>query len=506
MHPFKKLLIFLGGVSLIRIIVAANVELSLDEAYYWEWANHLSLSYYDHPPMVAVFIWLTTLLGETEVIVRLSAIIAAIASTVLIYRLTKEISGSDSAAFHSAWITNITLIFSVGAFVVSPDTPLVPFYLAGVFLFYRSVGRKNPGDARTWLLWICAAISVGLAMLSKYTGIFFFIGAFVYLLLSHKNRRWLKLPHPYVAAVISFIVFSPVIIWNAGHGWASFAFQAGHGLGGVRENALALFAEFVGLQAVLYSVGIFFFLLAAAVVVTRKAFGTYDGQGGERGHESRRDENALFLFSFSVPLLAFFAANSIRAQVEGNWPILGFLPLFVYFGTQVDRWNSSPKTRRYFRASIALAAFLWVFVHVQVVNPVIPHPKRFEISRRVFGWNFLASKIDELRKNFSPAFIVSNRFQIGTLMTYYTDPHLVSYLIGSNNNRLTYLPPVDNLKGKNAIYITQSEVRRDRFGDLQKVFERVEKAGSFDIIRKGELIRKFTLYRCYNYRGGLAEL
>ncbi|MEE8483643.1 MAG: glycosyltransferase family 39 protein [Nitrospinota bacterium] len=503
MHPFKKLLIFLGGVSLVRIIVAANVELSLDEAYYWQWANHLSLSYYDHPPMVAVFIRLTTLLGETEVLVRLSAIIAAIASTVLIYRLTKDISGSDSAAFHSAWITNITLIFSVGAFVVSPDTPLVPFYLAGIFLFYRAVGRENSGDARTWVLWICAAISVGLAMLSKYTGIFFFIGAFIYLLVSNENRRWLKLPHPYVAAVISFIVFSPVIVWNSLHGWASFAFQAGHGLVGRHENALVLFAEFIGLQAALYSVGIFFFLLAAAVILTRKAFGTYDRKGGER---AVRDENALFLFSFSVPLLAFFIANSIRAQVEGNWPILGFLPLFVYFGTQVDRWNSSPKTRRYFRASIALAAFLWVFVHMQVVNPVIPHPKRFEISRRVFGWKILASKIDEIRKNFSPAFIVSNRFQIGTLMTYYTDPHLVSYLIGPNNDRLSYLPSVDDLTGKNAIYITQTGVKRDRSEDLRKIFERVEKAGPVDIIRKGELIRKFTLYRCYNYRGGLAGL
>ena len=43
--------------------------------------------------------------------------------------------------------------------------------------------------------------------------------------------RWLRSPYPYLAALIAIAVFSPVLIWNAQHDWASFRFQ------GVRATA-----------------------------------------------------------------------------------------------------------------------------------------------------------------------------------------------------------------------------------------------------------------------------
>src|SRR5215213_10135897 len=40
--------------------LAARLNLSFDEAYYWLWSQHLQLSYYDHPPLVAWAIRLST--------------------------------------------------------------------------------------------------------------------------------------------------------------------------------------------------------------------------------------------------------------------------------------------------------------------------------------------------------------------------------------------------------------------------------------------------------------
>ena len=37
-----------------------KAELIPDEAYYWNYAQHMDLSFYDHPPMVAWLIWLGT--------------------------------------------------------------------------------------------------------------------------------------------------------------------------------------------------------------------------------------------------------------------------------------------------------------------------------------------------------------------------------------------------------------------------------------------------------------
>ncbi|MBI5177708.1 MAG: glycosyltransferase family 39 protein [Nitrospinae bacterium] len=484
----RKLLFFLLAFTALRLGVSGSFELALDEGYYWLWSRHLSLGYYDHPPMVALVIAFTTLVGESELFVRLGAVIGSVAASLLVFRLADNLFENMAAGWHAVWLLNISLIFSVGALVVSPDTPLVPIYLAALLLF-REAAEK--GGAGRWLL---AGAVAGLALLSKYTAAFFFPCAFMYLLLSPGKRRWLATPMPYLATLVSAAVFSPVIIWNWQHGWMSFAFQSAHGLARAVENPAGHLLEFVGFQAVLYSVGIFFFLMAAGVALVRGSF--FNG-----ADESRRDVS-LFLFSFSVPVLAFFALNSLRATVEGNWPVLGFLPLIVQAGGMAEGWLASARARTALIASAAAAFLFLVFLHVQVVDPVIPHPKRFEISRRIYGWRLLATAVDVERKSFPAAFLIADRFQTGTLMTYYTAPHIPAYQIGGDNpRRYSFLPPVDSYAGSGAIYL--AEESRDASQALAPVFERVEKVRTVEITRKGELIRRFVLYRCYNYRGGL---
>ena len=56
-------------------------------------------------------------------------------------------------------------------------------------------------------------------------------GAFLYLVTSPRDRFRLGQPGPYVAAVLAVAVFSPVLVWNATHGWASFAFQGDRATG-----------------------------------------------------------------------------------------------------------------------------------------------------------------------------------------------------------------------------------------------------------------------------------
>ena len=73
--------------------------------------------------------------------------------------------------------------------------------------------------------WIVAGVFAGLAMLSKYHGVFVLAGTFLFLLTSPPHRKWLLRPGPYVGAAIAIAMFAPVIIWNREHGWTSFVFQ-----------------------------------------------------------------------------------------------------------------------------------------------------------------------------------------------------------------------------------------------------------------------------------------
>ncbi len=486
-----KLTWLLLALALLRFAVGGSFELALDEGYYWLWSRHLSLSYYDHPPMVAVIIAITTLAGSSEMFVRLGSVLGSVISSILIYRLAARLF-DERAGWHSVWIANITLIFSVGSLIVSPDTPLIPFYIAAMLLFLDAAGSGDGPNAAS--KWLATGVAVGLAMLSKYTAVFFFPGAFLFLLLSGEKRKWFFRPHPYLAAVVAALVFSPVIIWNWQHNWLSFSFQAGHGLSALEGNPVGRFLGFIGFQAVLYSIGIFFFLVVGAAELVRRSF------SADTAPHLR--ESSLFLLSFAAPTLLFFSFNSLRATVEGNWPVLGFIPLMVQAGGMVDGWLASKRTRGAFLASFWLAVLLFAFLHVQVVDPVIPHPKRFEISRRIYGWQKLGTEIDAERRSFPAAFLVADRFQTGTLMTYYTSPNIPAYQVGSDNlRRYTFLPPVDTYKGSNALYM--AEESRDESARLAARFDKVEKARTIEITRKGELIRRFVLYRCYNYCGGL---
>lgn len=490
----RKLYWFLALITLFRLIVASSFELSTDEGYYWLWSNHLDLSYYDHPPMIAYVLALATYFSDAEIFIRLAPIVGSVVTSLLLYEMARDLYNDESAGFNAVLMANVTLIFSAGALIATPDTPLVPFYTAAMMLTFKAV-RSEPGSWDGYTLWTAAGAAAGGALLSKYTAFFFFPCALLYLLLSVRGRMWLKRAEPYLASAFSFIVFMPVIVWNSRHDWVSLSFQAKHGLAEIGGNAFDRFLEFAGLQIALYSFGIFFFLIAAGVAVSKSSY--------MEVHPKTR-ETALFLFSFSIPIIGFFVLNSFRARVEGNWPILGFIPLFLQAGSMASGWYSSRRYRIPFRASLGVALLVWIVLHVQLTDPIIPHPKRFEISRRIYGWKLLGAKIDEAKKRGDVSFIISNRHQIATLMTYYTKPHMRAYLIGANNDRFTFLPPPDSMKGKNAVYLTENG--RDMIKAIAPLFDRVEKLRQVDIVRKGELIRSFTLYLCYNYRGGLDSL
>ena len=49
-------LVALAVLTLLRLALAARLPLAPDEAYYFLWSRHLQAGYFDHPPMVALWI------------------------------------------------------------------------------------------------------------------------------------------------------------------------------------------------------------------------------------------------------------------------------------------------------------------------------------------------------------------------------------------------------------------------------------------------------------------
>jgi hypothetical protein len=76
--PTRSESLIVWGIALLvllRFIWAATIDLSPQEAYYWNYATHPALSYLDHPPMVAWVIRAgTLLLGKSEIGVRIGGL------------------------------------------------------------------------------------------------------------------------------------------------------------------------------------------------------------------------------------------------------------------------------------------------------------------------------------------------------------------------------------------------------------------------------------------------
>ena len=217
----RNLLALAGFFIALRLVFFPLAEPIVDEAYYWLYSQRMELAFLDHPPLVAWLNWLgTRLLGDTPAGVRLGAIGCGLIALVYIYRLTRDVGGGREQALAAVLLGCALPGFFLSGFLMSPDAPLVAAWAAGLFYLHRALVLD---DARAWL---GTGLAMGLGLLAKYPIVLLAGGAAGFALTDPAARRWLARPQPYLAVLLALMLFWPVLLWNARHDWASFAFQS----------------------------------------------------------------------------------------------------------------------------------------------------------------------------------------------------------------------------------------------------------------------------------------
>jgi 4-amino-4-deoxy-L-arabinose transferase-like glycosyltransferase len=269
-----------------NLIIGVTTELSFDESYYWLFSRYLDFGYFDHPPMVALSIFLgTTILGHNVFGVRLFSNLYLIGTVFIIWDLVKVYK--QPLIF---WVLMFSMpLIGLSGMVALPDTPLMFF----TTLFFWVIKRYLAEDTTKWAGIL--ALVIAAMFYSKYHGLL------IVLLTVCGYPAFLKRKSFWMIVISVFVLFFPHIYWQYMNDFVSFRFH----LFGRTEKHFEIknILDYIGGQ--IFLMGFLNFFLICFVFYKNKFTDKF--------------ERILMFNSFGFLVFLFFM--SFRNQIEANWTI-----------------------------------------------------------------------------------------------------------------------------------------------------------------------------------------
>ena len=373
-------------VLILKVIFMGSVNLIPEEAYYWNYAQHLDWGYLDHPPMVAWLIWLSTsIFGKSELSVRLPAYVCWIVATIFMFRLTLNLYDRP-AAFRTILLLAVLPIYFGLGFFMTPDASLYAAWAGCLYFLERALIAQN---SRAW--W-GVGICMGLGMLSKYTMALLGLGTLVFLLIDRQARRWLLRPEPYIAAIMSVIVFSPVFLWNMRNGWVSFAFQGSNRWEGSYDFSLHVL--FGTILLLLTPTGL---LAIVRVLLPQRFEGTSIVQTDNKRRQCR------WAVTYTLVPLSVFVIYSLFYQPKLNWtaPVwLAAIPLLAW--DMAQPWGQVKGSLAQFSRRLWMPTIIaLLFIHgvsFYYISLGLPGAGPMTADRLFGEWRALANSVETIKK------------------------------------------------------------------------------------------------------------
>jgi 4-amino-4-deoxy-L-arabinose transferase-like glycosyltransferase len=487
----KALWALIGITTLLRLAWAATQGGFSNEAYYYLFAEHLDWSFFDHPPMVGIVAALGLKLagGLSPVLgLRVGFIALFAGSTWLMARLSTRAFGARAGVL-AALALNTTVFYGlkIGTFAET-DGPLLFFWLLTLDrLMVALDGQGRTSD------WVVVGLVWGATMLSKFHAILLPAGAVLYLLLRAPARRCLRTPGPYLAAAIGLALFSPVIAWNATHGWASFAYQ-GARAGGFDGIRLEMLREALIAQVLYLTPWIFAWVVAILVGLIRR---------GPRDWS----EPEAFLVCQALPALVLFLGVSTYKRIMPQWPTIGFVALLPMVGRSwAERLATHPVQTR--RKLVFLSAFPLVVGSLFVAQS---RTGLFQDGRgRVLGlispkadptvdtirWDQIAREIERRNLLDVPGtFLFTDNWRFSADLAMATGRGASVACFHRDARSFTFWSDPEDWLGRDGIYVHVYGSLVDA-EDYAPWFTRVEPLATFPITRAGCPLQTVRLYRC----------
>jgi 4-amino-4-deoxy-L-arabinose transferase-like glycosyltransferase len=503
----EQLLVAIIALSvIIRGVLAWWLELGNDEVYYWTYALYPALSHFDHPPMVGLFIqaFSFNLHWDNELFLRLSSVILGGVNTFIIYKIGREVKNPLTGLYAALLYNASVYCFVIAGIFILPDTPQLFFWLLSLYFLITSLPAK-PIEKKHGRRLLLAAALIGLAMLSKYTSVFLWLGAGLYILIY--NRAWLRRVELYLGVVLSLIIFIPVIIWNFQNDFISFTFQServGFFSSGLRLDYF--FTELFG--QIGYNNPVNFVLIVFALIAIF------------RKRKFLAAPQTRILLLTSLPLIGLFLFFAFFRRTLPHWTGPAYLSLIIIAAA----WLADIAARRKkpmlwiprsIIASVGLLMVVLILGMTEIKTGLLT-PTQYDDPREVgsndvtldmYGWRQLATKFDSLvqadvRSGYisADAPIISHRWFPAAHLDYYVAHPLGIPLIaiGSLEDIHKYAwinherPPLQ--PDSDAWYITGSR-DFDMPGYLFEYYKHIETPDIIKIYKGNKHVENFFVYR-----------
>jgi len=488
--PYQTLLfVSIVIISIFRIYYITNgpLDLSPDEAHYWEWSRRLDISYYSKGPIIAYLIYIGTyIFGDTVFAIRVLAVIFSAFSSIVLYKFGKTLY-NEKTGFFTALIIQIIPLFSTYGIIFTIDSPLIFFWSLSLYLFYTAINKQYDEDEDKGHIftWILLGISIGLGLLTKYSMAFFYICSLIFLLTNKKYRFLLSKKEPYIALFVSLIIFSPVLIWNSQHDWVTIRHTIGqaHVKDGLKLT-INNFQEFILSQAFVITPLLFILILYSLFKL-------------------KNTEKGSLLFWFSIPIILFFTLKSLQGKVQANWALPGYITGVIGFSKycidELKKHDKPLKTTTYLALLISIA-----ITSIAHYPSIINLPPEIDPTIRLQGWKALGNEVTEIYNDMSKkgkVFILSDRYQISSELAFYVKGHPYTYCVNFKRrmNQYDLWQGFENLIGYNAILVMSGNAKIDR--EFANSFDYVEKRIYNTYTKKNEKIREYSIFLCYGFKG-----
>ncbi|RCH54980.1 hypothetical protein DJ568_10930 [Mucilaginibacter hurinus] len=398
----------------LNTIQACTLGLHADEAYYWLYSRLLDWGYFDHPPMVALFIRIGDSVVHSELGLRLVNILSSTASLYLLWRIVKNYNANTH------WFILVAggmFTLHIYGFVTTPDGPLLFFtvlffYVYGVYLLQN-----------TWWQAVVLGAIVACLLYSKYHAVLL-IGFTVL-----SNPKLLVRRSFWLVTVIAVMLYLPHILWQIRHDYPSLAYHLSD-----RSEKIYRFD---------YSLNYIISQIAVAGPLIGWMF-FYKGMIYNTADAFTRCLKVNF-----IGIMLFFFLTSFRGEVQSQWTIIALPALAVLVLAGFAEKGFPPAWFR--RLAVANICLILIVRLVLVAQP--PFVKNIQAVKGFFNHDKWARTIkSKVGDNW---LVMNDGFQMPARYCFYNNT-LKCFSYDSRYYRLTQYniwPMEDSVQGKKVYYL-----------------------------------------------------